>query len=117
MRAKGFPGTDDQTGAQFVKDVCDDERAILEAIRSVRQEQALSLEEIGFLLGVGAGQISRYLRGNRGTTLVNYLRITRALGYRFCVVLEKVDEPDQVPQRLLDLKITRHRVRHARPDP
>lgn len=115
MRAKDFPGTDGQTNRQFVKDIHDDERAIIDAIHSVRKEQAVSLEEIGFILGVEASQISRYLTGNCDASLTNYLRITRALGYRFRVTLEKAAETDRVPESFPDLKITRHPVRHARP--
>lgn len=114
MRAKDFPGTDRRTNDQLLNEITADEKAIVAAIRSLREKEAVSLEEIGFLLGVGAGQISRYLSGSCGTTLTNYLRIARALGYRCRLVFERLDEagPDSrpasderiLPQRGLQLR-------------
>lgn len=117
MRVKDFPGADDQTNRKFAKDVLDQEKAIVEAIRCVRQKEEVSLEEIGFLMGVGAGQISRFLSGSYSTTLANYLRIARALGYRFRVELERIEETDRESVSSPDLKIASHRVLHTRAKP
>lgn len=113
MRAKDFPGTDRRTNDQLVNEITADEKAIVAAIRSLREKEAVSLEEIGFLLGVGAGQISRYLSGSCGTTLTNYLRIVRALGYRCRVVFERLEEAGD-SRTASDQKIPPHRVLHVR---
>lgn len=114
MRAKNFPGTDRRTNDQLVNEITADEKAIVAAIRSLREKEAVSLEEIGFLLGVGAGQISRYLSGSCGTTLTNYLRIVRALGYRCRVVFERLEEAGADARTASDQKIPPHRVLHVR---
>lgn len=113
MRAKDFPGTDPNTNDKFLKDVAANQQAIVAAISSLRQHEAVSLEEIGFLLGVQAGQISRYLNGTCGTTLTNYLRIVRALGYRCQIVLERLDETDSTTPPASLQKIAPHLVRHV----
>lgn len=82
-----------------------------EAVSLLREQEAVSLEEIGFVLGVGPGQISRYLSDACGTTLKNYLRIARALGYRCRIVFEKLEEDSRLTS---DLKISAHRVLHLR---
>ncbi len=70
---------------------------------------------MGFLLGTGAGQISRYLNRSAGVTITNYLRIARALGYRCRIVLEKADASQPGHQPLSDLRIEPHKVSNARP--
>ncbi len=114
MRAKDFPGTDRRTNDQLLNDIAADEKAIVTALRSLREQEAVSLEEIGFVLGVGAGQISRYLNGSCGTTLTNYLRIARALGYRCRVVFERQEEGGTPLQATSEQKILPHKVLHAR---
>jgi transcriptional regulator with XRE-family HTH domain len=114
MRAKDIPGTDRRTNDQLLNDIAADEKAIVTALRSLREQEAVSLEEIGFVLGVGAGQISRYLNGSCGTTLKNYLRIARALGYRCRVVFERQEDDDTAPQATSEQKISPHKVLHAR---
>lgn len=114
MRTKDFPGTDRRTSDQLVNEIAADEKAIVAAIRSLREKEAVSLEEIGFLLGVGAGQISRYLSGSCSTTLTNYLRIVRALGYRCRLVFERLDEASPDSRPASDQKISPQRVLHLR---
>jgi hypothetical protein len=75
---------------QFALDVASDEKAIVDAIAALRGE-ASSIEAIGYLLGTDPAQISRHLRGVSSTTLTNYIRIARALGYRSKIVLERAE--------------------------
>ena len=103
-----FPGTDGNVSRQFEADVAADEKAIIGAIAALRKTE--SLEAIGFLLGADPAQISRHLKGTRSTTLTNYLRIARALGYRCKVVLEKAEATSASKDILSDLKITPHKV-------
>lgn len=58
-------------------------------------------------------QLSRYLKGTRSTTLTNYLRIARALGYQTKLTLERAEVTVVSSQVLSDLKITPHQVRRA----
>lgn len=74
----------------------------------------MSLEAMGFLLGTGAGQISRYLNRSAGVTITNYLRIARALGYRCRIVLEKADGSQPGHQPLSDLRLEPHKVSKTR---
>lgn len=92
-------------------DVAADEKSIIEAIASLRQKE--SLEVIGFLLGADPAQISRHLKGTRRTTLTNYLRIARALGYRCRIVLEKAETAAGSGGVLSDLSIPPHKVLNA----
>lgn len=103
-----FPGTDIETSRQLQSDVDVDEKAIVEAIAALRQKE--SLEAIGFLLGADPAQISRHLKGTRSTTLTNYLRIARALGYRCKIVLEKAESAPGSGGILSDLRIAPHKV-------
>lgn len=105
---RNFPGTEIEISRQFEADVAADEKAILEAIAALRQKE--SLEAIGFLLGADPAQISRHLKGIRSTTLTNYLRIARALGYRCRIVLEKAETNPGASNVLSDLKIAPHKV-------
>jgi hypothetical protein len=63
-------------------------------------------------LGTDPAQLSRYLSGSRITSLTNYLRIIRALGYRFKAVFEKVDAGRADPTSLSDLRVLAHKVHH-----
>ena len=119
MRAKGFPGTDPLTNDRMTSEIAADQNAIVAAISSLREKEAASLEEIGFLLGIGPGSVSQYLSGVSGTSLTNYLRIARALGYRCRLVFERVDAPNEgsspasnqkiLPPRELELRRARQR--------
>jgi transcriptional regulator with XRE-family HTH domain len=119
MRAKGFPGTDPLTNDRMMSEIAVDQDAIVAAISSLREKEAASLEEIGFLLGIGPGSVSQYLSGVSGTSLTNYLRIARALGYRCRLVFERVDAPTEgsspasnqkiLPPRELELGRARQR--------
>lgn len=111
-RPKDFPGTDPLTNGQLVNDITADERAIIAAIRALRERDAVSLEEIGFVLGVAPGQISRYLTGAAPTTLKNYLRIIRALGYRCRMVFEKLDESRSNARPTSEQRLSPRRVLH-----
>ena len=110
---RNFPGAAPEVSDQFALDVAADEKAIVDAIAAVRGE-ASSLEAIGYLLGADPAQISRYLKGVSSTTLINYIRIARAMGYRCKIVLEQTKT-----DVLADLKIGSHKVhrtasRHGR---
>jgi hypothetical protein len=101
---RNFPGAAADVSDQFALDVAADEKAIVDAIAALRGE-ASSLEAIGYLLGTDPAQISRHLRGVSSTTLTNYIRIARALGYRCKIVLER-----SKTDVLADLKIGSHKV-------
>ena len=105
---RNFPGTELEISRQFEADVTADEKAIIEAIAALRQKE--SLEAIGFLLGADPAQISRHLKGTRSTTLTNYIRIARALGYRCKIVLEKAETSSGAGDILSNLKIAPHKV-------
>ncbi len=112
-RTRDFPGTDEETSSRLVKDVTEDEGAMIGALSELRRANPMSLEAIGFMLGTGAGQISRYLNRSAGITLTNYLRIARALGYRVRIVLEKA-EPSDKATPLTGLRIEPHKVCNVR---
>jgi transcriptional regulator with XRE-family HTH domain len=114
-RTRNFPGTDETTSQRMALDVAQDEEAIIHSVLELRRTNPMSLEAMGFLLGTGAGQISRYLNRSAGVTITNYLRIARALGYRCRIVLEKADASQPGHQPLSDLKIEPHKVSNARP--
>jgi hypothetical protein len=101
---RNFPGAAPEVSNQFALDVASDEKAIVDAIAALRGE-ASSLGAIGYLLGTDPAQISRHLRGVRSTTLTNYIRIARALGYRSKIVLERAET-----DVLADLRIGAHKV-------
>lgn len=109
-----FPGADRETSDSLARDVAIDEKAMIDAISNLRQKEASSLEAIGYLMGADPAQISRYLKGTRSTTLTNYIRIARALGYRSKLVLEKADVSGRSAHVLSDLKIAPHKVRTVR---
>lgn len=108
-----FPGTDSQTSDRFTREITADEDQFVSALRKLRTDEAVSLEAVGFLLGINPGQLSRYLKGNCSTTLTNYLRIARAMGYRTRIVFEKVDTTAEADP-LSDLKILTNRVPRPR---
>lgn len=101
----------------MMRDVELDEEAAIAAITELRRAGAISFETIGFLLGTGANQISRYLNRSASITLTNYLRIARSLGYRCRIVLERVEDDTEmslsnlntVSHRGLNLKASRER--------
>lgn len=68
-----------------------DEAALIEALSRLRRENKISLETLAYVLGTEGGHISRYLKQGTNMSLVNYLRISRALGYRCRIQFEKVD--------------------------
>ena len=111
---RDFPGVDRKTSNQLALDVKTDEQTIIEQIAEIRRQSAVSLEAIGYLLGSDPAQISRYLKGACSTTLTNYLRIARALGYRCRVILEKSDNAGVDANILAELKLVAHKVRHGR---
>ena len=108
---RNFPGTDRQTSNGYERDVAIDEKAMIDAISDLREKESASLEAIGYLMGADPAQLSRYLKGTRSTTLTNYIRIARALGYRSKLVLEKADVGEASSHVLSDLKIVPHQVR------
>jgi transcriptional regulator with XRE-family HTH domain len=99
----------------MAQDVAQDEEAIIHSVLELRRSNPMSLEAMGFLLGTGAGQISRYLNRSAGVTITNYVRIARALGYRCRIVLEKADASQPGQQPLAELRIEPHKVSNVRP--
>ncbi len=101
----------------MMRDVDADEQAAIAAIKELRRAGAISFEAIGFMLGTGANQISRYLNQSASITLTNYLRIARSLGYRCTIVLERVEDRSEVSlsslntvsRRAQDLRASRER--------
>lgn len=112
-RTRDFPGTDHETSERLALDVAADEKLIINEILERRQENPMSLEAIGFMLGADPSQISRYLNGTSGVTLTNYLRIARALGFRCRIVLEPAG-PGPGTTSLSDLRIAPHKVCNVR---
>jgi transcriptional regulator with XRE-family HTH domain len=109
-----FPGLDRQASDRLSLDVKTDEQAIVEEIAELRRQSSVSLEAMGFLMGSDPGQLSRYLKGTCSTTLTNYIRIARALGYRSKIVLEKADDAGVNLNLLAELKLSAHKVHHRR---
>lgn len=112
--SQDFPGVDSETSDRFAREVASDEEAIIDAVRKVREQESINLEEIGFLLGVGPNQVSRYLKRTCLISLTNYVRIARALGYRCRVVLERAETHGEDSDHLGNVKISRHKVLHQR---
>lgn len=92
MRVRDFPGLNAQTSATMLRDVEQDEAAFIDALSRLRRENKISLEALAYVLGMAGGHISRYLKQGTNMSLVNYLRISRALGYRCRIQFERVDE-------------------------
>ena len=90
-RQKTFPGTDRETSDLLSSDVTADETAIIAALRELRELESVSLEELAFVLGTQAAQLSRHLNGTYETSLMNYLRLARALGYRSRMVFDRAE--------------------------
>ena len=84
------------------------------AIAQAREQELVELEEIGFLLGVGPNQLSRYLKRTCLISLTNYIRIARALGYRCRIVLEWADTHGEANDHLANVRISPHKVVHQR---
>lgn len=112
-RNVNFPGVDRSTAQRFASDVADDETAVCAQLAALRVAERASLESIGFLLGSDPARISRYLKGASPTSLTNYIRIARALGYRSRLVLEKADPTSDGAPDLARLRVPRHKVTHS----
>lgn len=116
-RTRNFPGTDGKASACMMRDVEADEQAAIAAIKELRRAGTISFDALGFMLGTGANQISRYLNRGASITLTNYLRIARSLGYRCKIVLERVEDSSEVSlsslntvsRRAQDLRASRER--------
>lgn len=101
----------------MMRDVEADEQAAIAAIKELRRADGISFEAIGFMLGTGGQQISKYLNQSASITLTNYLRIARSLGYRCRIVLDRVEESSEVSlsslntvsRRAQDLRASRGR--------
>lgn len=116
-RHSNFPGTDRSTSDRLAAEVAADEQSIVAAIRELRESEAISLEALGFLLGADAAQLSRHLKGTCATSLTNYLRIARALGFRCRIVLERVEPAGRGAHIVSNLKISPHKVINPRSTP
>lgn len=112
MRAckRNFPGVDTQTSDRLALDVAVDERAILKSIDELRKKETASLEAMAYMLGNSPGRLSQYLRGACVTSLTNYLRIVRALGYRCEIVFEKADVNSMSPTPISEMRLPAHKV-------
>jgi len=107
---RSFPGTSHAVSQRLAFEVAEDERRIVETIFAIRREAGISLEGIGFLLGADPARISRQLKGTSTTTLTNYIRIARALGYRSKLTLERAESTEGISRAFADLKIPPHSV-------
>lgn len=105
---KSFPGVDDETAERFASDVSVQEKQFIDALRVARAAESVSLEELGFLVGISSGQLSRYLSGESALTISTYLRIARSLGYRPRVSWEKILDPAEAA--LPNMKVLPHKV-------
>jgi len=117
MRVRNFPGLNAQTSATMLRDVEEDEAALIDALSRLRRENKISLETLAYVLGTAGGHISRYLKQGTNMSLVNYLRISRALGYRCRIQFEKVDDEgvrslDKVAHRRLEVRSHTHSRNH-----
>ena len=109
-RQNDFAGTDRSTSDRLALEVAADERDIVSAIREMREKEGASLEALGFLLGAEPAQLSRHLKGACGTSLTNYLRIARALGFRCRIVLDRAEPVGSDAKILSNLKVSPHKV-------
>lgn len=109
-----FPGVDRETSDRLALDVKTDEEVMIKSIADLRRSSSVSLEAIGYLLGSDPARISRYLRDSGSVSLLNYLRIARALGYRCKIIFEKADSSGLKMDPLQELKIAAHDVHHRR---
>lgn len=113
-RKQNFTGTDRGTSDRLASEVAADEQTIVAAIRELRENEGVSLEALGFFLGTEAAQLSRHLKGTCGTSLTNYLRIARALGYRCRIVLDKAEPVGSDTKTVSNLKFSSHKVINPR---
>ena len=109
-RQKTFPGTDRETSDLLASDVTADETAIITALRELKEQESVSLEELAFLLGTQAAQLSRHLNGACETSLMNYLRLARALGYRSRIVFNKAEPVGNRIQETSQRKGSSHKI-------
>jgi transcriptional regulator with XRE-family HTH domain len=105
-----FPGLEPAINDRFVADVAADEKAIVEAIAGLRKSRKRAQEELAFVLGSSAGDLSRIERGLQSPTMRNVLRIARALGYRARVVFEDAEDKPAAGEA----KVGKHPVVHQR---
>ena len=113
-RHKTFPGTDRETSDLLASDVTADETAIIAALPELKEQESVSLEELAFLLGTQAAQLSRHLNGTCETSLMNYLRLARALGYRSRIVFDKAAPVGNRIQKTSKRKGSSHQVASGR---
>ena len=113
-RKLDFPGVDNCTSKKLSRDVAEDREAVLQAVQNLRKKEEMSLEEVSFVLGAHAGQLSRQFKGDVSMTLTSYLRLVRALGYRCQVTFTKVPSDTSDADFYSDLKLNSHRVMHQR---
>ena len=92
MPGRKFISSDDARSRRMEEDVAHDERAFLDRLAELREGEGISLETLGFMLGTTGGHISRYLKYDGRITLVNFLRVARALGYRCDIIFKKLDD-------------------------
>jgi len=118
MRAckQNFPGLDRDISDRLSQEVAIDESAILDSLAQLRKERSASLEAIAYILGNNPGRLSGYLKGSTTTSLTNYLRIARALGYRSRIVFQRADSEssDPLSDPLSTLRLHVHKVYKAR---
>jgi hypothetical protein len=60
---RDFPGADHDTSERLAVEVDADERAIVTALGTLREDASISLEAVGYLMGTNPAQLSRYLKG------------------------------------------------------
>jgi transcriptional regulator with XRE-family HTH domain len=104
-----FPGLEPDVSARFAADVAADEKAIVEMIAALRKQRKRAQEELAFVLGSSAGDLSRIERGLQSPTMRNVLRIARAMGFRARLVFEEAEGDTE------SARVGKHAVLHQRP--
>jgi transcriptional regulator with XRE-family HTH domain len=104
-----FPGLEPDLSTRLAADVAADEKSIVESIAALRKHRKRAQEELAFVLGSSAGDLSRIERGLQSPTLRNVIRIARAMGFRARIVFEEAEG------ETAGAKLGKHAVLHQRP--
>jgi DNA-binding XRE family transcriptional regulator len=80
-------------------------QALGTAVREMRTEAGMTQVQLHAVSGVQQADISRIEKATmeRGPSLTTLVRIARATGHQITLSVRKMDEPDAVERRLLDL--------------
>jgi hypothetical protein len=94
-------------------DVANDEKAIIDAIALLRQNDASSLEAIGFLLGGRLGPDIASSQGEQQYDIDELSSNSASIGYRCKIVLERAETITASKGVLSDPRIGTHMVHRA----